>query len=227
MNKSQPENTSPLRRRDTEYRDVIAKLCVFLRLGFYKFQKGHMKARCILMIFITVCLCNEVYAQGKYYTKSGRIQFESKAPLENIEAVNRSVTCVLDSKTGNVQFAVIMRGFEFAKALMQEHFNENYVESHKFPKAEFKGQVLNNNVINYGQDGVYPAKIRGKMTIHGETKDVEADGKVTVKNGRIVANSDFRIQLSDYKISIPNLVKDKVSNSVRIIVDCTLEPLKS
>jgi hypothetical protein len=186
-----------------------------------------MNARFALIIIITVCFSIPVLAQDKYYTKNGRIQFESKAPLENIEAVNKSVTCVLDSKTGNVQFAVIMRGFEFAKALMQEHFNENYVESHKFPKAEFKGQVLNNDAINYTQDGVYPAKIRGKMTIHGETNDVEADGKVTVKNGKIVANSDFRIHISDYKISIPNLVKDKVSNSVRIVVDCTLQPLKS
>src|SRR5687768_1126030 len=117
-----------------------------------------MKAGCILMIFTTICLCNEICAQDKYYTKSGRIQFESKAPLEDIEAVNRSVTCVLDSKTGNVQFAVIMRGFEFKKALMQEHFNENYIESHKFPRAEFKGQLLNNNEINYAQDGVYPAR---------------------------------------------------------------------
>ena len=181
----------------------------------------------MMMVFVTVCLGIPVSAQDKYYTKNGRIQFESKAPLENIEAVNKSVTCVLDSKTGNVQFAVIMRGFEFAKALMQEHFNENYVESHKFPKAGFNGQVLNNDAINYTQDGVYPAKIRGKMTIQGETNDVEADGKITVKNGKIVASSDFRIQISDYKISIPNLVKDKVSNSVRIIVDCTLEPLKS
>src|SRR5690349_23750589 len=84
-----------------------------------------------------------VHAQDKFFTKSGQVTFSSKTSLENIEAHNKSVTCVLDVKTGNLQFAVLMKGFEFEKALMQEHFNENYVESHKYPKAEFKGQIVN------------------------------------------------------------------------------------
>ncbi len=165
-------------------------------------------------------------AQDKYFTKSGSITFNSKAPLENIEAKNKSVAAVLDTKTGNLQFSVLMKGFEFEKALMQEHFNENYVESHKFPKADFKGQLVNNSEVNYSKDGSYPVKVKGKLTIHGETKEVETTGTVQVKNGKVAANSAFNVQLTDYKIEIPKLVKDNISNNVKIEVDCTLDPLK-
>ena len=88
-------------------------------------------------------------AQDKYFTKTGKISFYSKATLENIEAHNRSVTAVLDSKTGNVQFSVSIKGFEFEKALMQEHFNENYMESTTYPKAKFKGKIDNISSVNF------------------------------------------------------------------------------
>ena len=166
-------------------------------------------------------------AQDRFYTKSGQISFFSKAPLESIEAANKNVTCVLDTKTGQLQFVVLMKGFEFRKALMQEHFNENYVESSKFPRAEFKGQIVNNNEINYKLDGTYNANVKGKLSIHGETKEIESTGTITIKDGKISAASGFNILLSDYKITIPALVKDKVSNSVSITVNCALELLKS
>jgi polyisoprenoid-binding protein YceI len=119
-----------------------------------------------------------------------------------------------------------MKGFEFEKALMQEHFNENYVESHKFPKAEFKGQIINSSEIDFAKDGSYPAKVKGKLTIHGETKDVETLGTIEVKNGKMDANADFNIALEDYKIEIPKIVKDNISKTVKISVDCSLDPFK-
>jgi YceI-like domain len=181
----------------------------------------------IFFAAITV-LTTSISAQDKYFTKNGKILFKcTKSPMEKIEATNKGTTCVLDSKTGNMQFAVLMKGFEFERALMQEHFNENYVESHKFPKAEFKGQVANNNEINYAKDGTYIAKVKGQLTIHGVTKPVESTGSVTVKGGKVKAVSDFTVQLSDYNISIPSLVSDKISNTVNINVDCNLEPLKN
>src|SRR4051812_38889326 len=100
-----------------------------------------------VLILCSALLAISVYSQEKFYTKSGKISFYSKATVENIEAHNRSVTCVLDSKTGNLQFSVQVKGFEFEKALMQEHFNENYLETDRFPKAEFKGQIVNNGEI--------------------------------------------------------------------------------
>jgi hypothetical protein len=165
-------------------------------------------------------------AQEKYFTKSGKIVFSSKTSLENIEGRNKSVTCVLDTKSGNLQFAVLMKGFEFEKALMQEHFNENYVESHKFPKAEFKGQVINSSEIDFGKEGTYPAKVRGKLTIHGETKDIETNGKIVVKGDKIEAGADFNIQIADYNITVPSVVKDNISTTVTIAVNCSLEQLK-
>jgi polyisoprenoid-binding protein YceI len=166
-------------------------------------------------------------AQDRYFTKTGKIEFTSKAPLEDIEAKNKTVTAVLDKKTGAIQFSLQMKGFEFEKALMQEHFNENYVESNKYPKAEFKGNVVNNSAVNYAKDGTYNVNVKGKLTLHGVTKDVEAPGTVKVNGGKIDATSTFNIQLSDYNISIPSVVKDKISNNIKITVDTKLEPLKS
>ena len=165
-------------------------------------------------------------AQDKYFTKTGKIEFYSKAPMEDIEAKNKTAAAILDIQTGALQFSVLMRGFEFPKALMQEHFNENYVESHKFPKAEFKGTVTNNSNINYKTDGTYPVQVSGQLTIHGITKDVKTTGTIKVDGGKIDANSIFTVLVSDYKIKIPAVVKDKISNTIKIMVDCRLELLK-
>jgi polyisoprenoid-binding protein YceI len=183
--------------------------------------------KCGFLVLTLVTIVNISYAQDRFFTKNGKISFYSKAPLEDIEAHNKSVTAVLDTKTGNLQFAVQMKGFEFEKALMEEHFNESYVESDKYPRAEFKGQVTNNSAIDYTKDGDYNARVKGLLTIRGETREVESVGKITVRNGRLAADASFNIQLSDFKINIPKLVKDKISNTVKIDVDCTLEPLKS
>jgi polyisoprenoid-binding protein YceI len=165
-------------------------------------------------------------AQDRYFTRTGKIEFTSKAHLEDIEAKNKTVTAVLDTKTGALQFSVQMKGFEFEKALMQQHFNENYVESDKYPKAEFKGTLTNNAAVNYTKDGTYPVKVKGKLTLHNITKDVEVPGTIKVNGSKIEALSTFNILLSDYKVSIPSAVKDKISNSIRITVDTKLDPLK-
>jgi hypothetical protein len=180
----------------------------------------------VISFFMLIVSYSRCIAQDKFYTKNGKIRFESRAPMEDIDAVNKSVTCVLDSKTGNIQFVAMIRGFEFKKALMQEHFNENYVESDKFPKGEFKGTVVNNSEINYAQDGTYPAKVKGQLTIHGQTTEVESDGTIQVVQGKLQTNGSFNINISDFNIKIPSIVSEKVSNTVKIIVDCTLDPLK-
>lgn len=182
----------------------------------------------IILLISSGLACIKVNAQDKFYTKTGKIFFScTKSPLEKIEATNKNVTCVLDSKTGNMQLAVLMKGFEFSRALMQEHFNENYVESDKYPRAEFKGQVTNNSEVNYSKDGSYAAKVKGVLQIHGESKAVETTGTIMVKGGKPVINATFDILLSDYKISIPSVVSDKISNTVNITVDEMLDPLKN
>jgi polyisoprenoid-binding protein YceI len=180
----------------------------------------------IIAVFV-LAISITLNAQDRYFTKTGKITFFSSATLEDIEAKNKTVAAVLDTKTGQLQFSVLMKGFEFEKALMQEHFNENYVESDKYPKGEFKGAVVNNNEINYTKDGTYKAKVKGKLTIHGVTKDIETAGTIKVAGGKVEANSVFNILLSDYKIKVPSAVKDKLSNTIRVTVDCKMDPLKS
>jgi len=181
----------------------------------------------VLLLLATAFLAIGSEAQ-KYFTKNCKINFDatSASSPERIEGVNKTVTCVVDSKTGNIQFSALMKGFEFERALMEEHFNENYVESDKFPKAEFKGAVANNEKVNYAKDGTYTVTVKGKLTMHGETKEVETEGKITIQGGKISALADFNVLLSDYKISIPGLVADKVSKTAKISVACSLEPLK-
>lgn len=181
----------------------------------------------LIIAFALLLSASVSFAQDRFYTKTGKITFYSKAPLEEIEAKNKTVTAVVDSKSGAIQFAVQMRGFEFEKQLMQQHFNENYIESNKYPKAEFKGTITNNADINYSKDGTYTARVKGQLTIHGVTKPVETTGTLKIDGGKIDAASTFNVLISDYKIKIPSIVKDKVSNSIKITVDCNLEPLKS
>lgn len=175
----------------------------------------------LMALSTTLCL-----AQTRYFTRTGTIGFFSKAALEDIEAKNKTVTAVLDSKTGAFQFSVQMKAFEFEKELMQQHFNDSYVESDKYPKSEFKGTVTNNSAVDYAKDGTYPVKVKGKLTIHGVTRDVQTGGTVKVSGGKVATASSFTILLSDYKVSIPAVTKDKISNSITISVDCKLEPLK-
>jgi polyisoprenoid-binding protein YceI len=185
-----------------------------------------MKKLLILSAFLSVTL--SMFAQEKYFTKSGTIQFDATAPSspENIKAQNRSVSAVLDTKSGNMIFIVQMKGFEFEKALMQEHFNENYIESDRYPKAEFKGLVTNLSDINFSKDGTYAAQVKGALSIHGQSKPVEANGTLVIKDGKIQSSSKFTIVLKDYNINIPGLVADKIGKSATIVVDCTLQPFK-
>lgn len=182
----------------------------------------------IVLMAIAALGSGSVLAQ-KYFTKSGTIGFDatSSSSPEKIEGKNRSATCVVDTKSGAIQFAVLMKGFAFERALMEEHFNENYVESHKFPKAEFKGKIKDTEDIDFTKEGTYSVKVKGDLSMHGETKEVETTGKLMIKGGKISTIAEFSVKLSDYNISIPGLVADKVAKSAKISVDCSLEPLKN
>jgi hypothetical protein len=164
-------------------------------------------------------------AQTKYFSRNGEISFYSEAPLEQIEAHNTSANSVLDAATGQIEFAVLMKAFGFEKALMEEHFNENYVESGKYPKSTFKGKVENISEADLSKDGKYKVKISGQLTLHGVTKDVSTSGVIEVKNGNVNATSEFSILLDDYQIVIPKLVKDKISNEVKITVSIPYQKL--
>ena len=174
--------------------------------------------------FLSFLVVSTTSAQ-KFYTKNGKISFFSSASMENIEAHNRSVSTVVDAGTGDVQFSVLMKGFEFKKALMQEHFNKNYVESDKFPKSSFTGKIVNNGDIRYTINGTYNAQVKGKLTIHGVTREVDIPGTITVTDGKLSIRSTFNVLVADYNISIPRIYKDNIAKSIRVSVDCSLNPL--
>lgn len=169
---------------------------------------------------------NGLHAQ-KYFTREGKISFHSSAVVENIEAHNTSATSVVDTETGNLEFAVLIKAFQFEKALMQEHFNENYLESDKFPKATFKGALVNKADVNFAKDGTYKAKVKGNMTLHGVTNPVATTAVFVVKSGVISTSSEFNIAVADYKIEIPSLVKDNIAKEVQVVVKADLQQLKS
>lgn len=183
----------------------------------------------VLVLAAIISLGNNFVLAQKFFTKTGTIGFDatSSSSPERIEGKNRSATCVVDAKSGAIQFAVLMKGFVFERALMEEHFNENYVESHKFPRAEFKGKIKNTEEIDFTKDGTHTVKVKGDLIMHGQTKEVETTGKLVVQGGKINATAEFNIRLSDYDISIPGLVADKVAKVAKISVTCSLEPLKN
>lgn len=159
-----------------------------------------------------------------YMTRNGQISFFSKTPMENIEATNNEVTSMMDLSKGEVVFAVLIKSFHFEKALMEEHFNENYMESTKFPKATFQGKITNLSAINFSKDGKYDAVIEGDLTMHGIKHPQKVTATLTVSKGKITGVTSFIVALADYKIEIPSLVADKISPTIEIRVNCIYEP---
>ncbi len=179
----------------------------------------------IAVLLFCFIFCQFASGQVKYYTKSGKIEFFSKAALEDIHALSKTAQALLDPQTGAIQFSILMKSFDFEKALMQEHFNSDYVESDKFPKSEFKGVIAHNETVGYNKDGVYQVKIAGQLTIHGITRNLETTGTIKVDQSTIAISGLFDILLSDYHIKIPAVVRDKVSKTIKISINCKLEPL--
>lgn len=181
----------------------------------------------ILSALLLLLMAAAVQAQDRFFTKTGKISFYSSTPIEDIEAHNKTTTSVIDTKSGKMEFAVLMKAFQFEKALMEEHFNENYVESSKFPKANFSGTITNLGDVDFKKDGTYKVNVKGNLTLHGVTKPIEVPGTITVKNGEVNAVSTFNVSPEDYNISIPNLVREKIAKQIKVSVDINYEPLKS
>jgi polyisoprenoid-binding protein YceI len=172
-----------------------------------------------LAILLAASLSMPALAQ-KIYTKNGSIHFFSKSPLEDITAKNNEVTSVINQQTGEIQFSVLIKSFRFKKSLMEQHFNENYLESDQFPKALFKGRIENISSVNFGADVTYPVTVGGDLTIHGVTNKVSSKGDIMVKNSVVSAQSSFNITLADYKITIPSVVKNNIAKTIAITVSC-------
>ena len=176
----------------------------------------------ILSIVILITISKEVNAQ-KFYTKNASVTFFSKTNIEDIKGVNNQVMSVLNSENGQLQFSLLEKGFHFDKALMEEHFNENYVESEKFPKSTFKGSIADISKVNFKKDGSYPVTVTGDLLIHGVTKPTTAKGNIIIKEGKVSANAKFIVKLSDFNIVIPKLVKDNILQNQEVTVSCNYD----
>jgi YceI-like domain len=172
----------------------------------------------LLLILSIISLTTQLTAQKVYQTKVGKIKFFSTTPVEDIEAVNNQVDAKL-ATNGQVVFQLAIKGFKFDNGLMQEHFNETYMESTKFPKAVFMGNITNLKDVDFTKDGTYKTNVAGTMEIHGVKQPVTAAGTIEIKNGKPVAKTVFKIKLSDYKIQ-GGLIGTKVAGTVEVTVDC-------
>lgn len=177
----------------------------------------------IFLLALTITLTGN--GQSRFFTKSGVISFKAGTAVEDIDGLNKSVTSIFDVSTGQIEFALLVKGFEFKRGLMQEHFNENYMESEKFPKAVFKGKSDKISTIDFKKDGSYPTIVKGTLDMHGIKKEVEVTGVINVQKGVATSVADFKILLSDYNIQIPGTVKDKISPTVEIHSECTYKPM--
>jgi polyisoprenoid-binding protein YceI len=162
-----------------------------------------------------------------YTAKPGEtsISFHSEAPIENIDAMNKIATIVLKSSTNDIQISMNMNNFKFKNSLMEEHFNENYVESSKYPKATFKGKI--NEPVDYLKPGETKVTITGKMELHGVTKEVTMDGTITNVDGNLKLFSRFPIRVADYDIKVPSMYVKNIAEVVEVTFKALLEPYKA
>jgi len=177
-----------------------------------------MKTKLVISISLILFVFQFSFGQ-KYITKTSHVWFYSHTPMEDIEAHNRQVVSSLDASTGDVAFLLLVKSFEFKRALMQEHFNENYMESDKLPKASFKGKITNIKQVDFKKDGIYSAEVTGDLMIHGVTKSVTYKGTFTIKGSTITADAKFVIIPQDYGIKIPSLVENKIAKEIPVTVE--------
>jgi hypothetical protein len=176
-----------------------------------------MKSR-IFLLTVGLAISLGLSAQTRYFTKIGHIDFYSHTSIEDIRGINDQVTSFLDISTGEMVFSVLNRSFQFAKPLMQEHFNENYIESEKFSKSSFEGKITDLKAVDFTKPGKYAVKVAGKLSIHGVTKEIEAPGELTVDKDKITGESQFSLNPEDYAIKIPAVVRQNIAESMKITV---------
>ena len=177
----------------------------------------------ITMILLAWLTVNQA-GQDIYTCKNANINLYSSAPIEDIEATATNGVSVFNAGTGELDFSVPIRGFHFPKALMQEHFNENYMESDKYPQATFKGKIQEHPDLS--KDGTYPVTATGDFQVHGVTQTRTITGNLKVSNNVVTMTSEFMVKCADHHIEIPQIVFHHIAESIRIRVSATYTSLK-
>ncbi len=163
-------------------------------------------------------------AQDLYTCKNANISLFSSAPLEDIAANTSTGTSVYNATTGELVFSVKISSFRFKKSLMQEHFNSDYMESDKYPKATFKGKVQ--QPIDVTKNGSYPVTVTGELDIHGVKQTRTIPGSIIINNGNITMASEFMVKCVDHRIDIPKIVFHNIAETIKMNVSATYTPVK-
>lgn len=157
-----------------------------------------------------------------YACQKGMVHFFSATAMENIDATTNSAICVLNTKTKKVFCKLKQSSFTFKDKLMREHFNENYMESDKFPVAQLDMVIVED--IDFTKDGTYDITLKGTLEMHGVKKEREIKGKLIIKNGQPVsATAEFMVKLADHGIKIPSIVGANIAEDVKTNVEFAFE----
>ncbi|WP_162555756.1 YceI family protein [Reichenbachiella versicolor] len=176
--------------------------------------------RAVLLVFLL--LGAFVADAQKYKSVSSKVHFFSEAPMENIEAVNSQSQSVFDAESGQIVFSIPVDQFQFDKKLMQEHFNENYMETEDYPTATFKAQLQDWKGLSSSQT----ATAKGGLDVHGITQNREIEGKISKTNDKVMVDAKFVIELKDHKIKIPKAVFYNIAEKIEVTVHFEYEPIK-
>jgi hypothetical protein len=190
--------------------------------GYLALKKNYKHMKIQRLILVAGFLLFSGYSQGQtlFSTASGEVSFFSETPLENIEAVNKKTGCIINATSGELAVQMRITDFDFPNKLMQEHFNENYLESEKYPTAVFKGKIKEQ--VDLKVAGTYPVTAEGSMTIHGVTKPVTIKGTVLSTGNELKLDFKFQVKTEDYKVEVPSLVVTKIAENIDVTGKMTL-----
>lgn len=175
-----------------------------------------------IALLISVLFISNLTAQTLFKSSNAEVGFFSKTPLENIDGKTNTATALIGVEKKEVAFIITNNTFQFPNKLMQEHFNEKYMESEKFPYSTFKGTIV--EAIDLKVAGIYKVNVKGKLTIHGVEQERTIAGTITVSEGKMELVSDFKVKVADHKIEIPSIVTAKIAEELDVKVTATLVP---
>lgn len=174
--------------------------------------------------FLLLCLWGSSLFAQNWISKTTQVRFFSSTPLEDIDAKTQTAVAALSQSTGKVIVKIQIKSFNFPKKLMQEHFNENYLESDKYPASEFEGTF--SPMPDFSKIGSQQAKVKGTMTIHGVKKEVELPVSLNIQKNNIEASSIFKVRCSDFNIQIPKLVVKNIAEEIEVTINANFKPVK-
>lgn len=173
-------------------------------------------------LLVFVLGLSSLQAQAVYKANMVKVHFFSDTPMEDIEATNTKGMSLLDLNKKQIVFSFVIKDFDFENQLMEDHFNEKYLESEKFPKSQFSGQF--DRIPDVTQPGIHPVKVTGNLTIHGVTRPVTVNGTLSMKNGIITAKAAFKVKLEDYRIKVPTIVVAKIAEVIAVDLEADYVP---